>query len=129
MPPPRSVSATEANDPVVSIAKILICFFLSSPSYRQAGGKATESRSRIVKNYRKFCDRTKCDELLRYGGKAFLKMIDIDLFKKVSDSFGRLAGDTASQSRKTSAHPRVNKYYLFCIFIHTPCHPHPPVIY
>jgi diguanylate cyclase (GGDEF)-like protein len=70
----------------------------------------------------------KCDEILRYGGKAFLMMIDIDFFKKVNDTHGHLAGDevlrcvSQALSRRFRKTDTVCRYggEEFCVFLLSP---------
>jgi diguanylate cyclase (GGDEF)-like protein len=78
-------------------------------------------------NRRSFCRdaEKKCDEIIRYGGGAFLMMIDIDFFKKVNDSYGHLAGDEILRSVSKTLMQRFRKTDMvgryggeeFCVFL------------
>jgi diguanylate cyclase (GGDEF)-like protein len=78
-------------------------------------------------NRRSFCRDAgkKCDEILRYGGKAYLMMIDIDYFKKVNDSYGHLGGDEVLRSLSRTLLQRFRKTDMvgryggeeFCVFL------------
>jgi diguanylate cyclase (GGDEF)-like protein len=81
-------------------------------------------------NRRSFCRDAgkKCDEILRYGGKAFLMMLDIDYFKKVNDTYGHLAGDEVLRSVSRTLQQRFRKTDMvaryggeeFCVFLFMP---------
>jgi diguanylate cyclase (GGDEF)-like protein len=81
-------------------------------------------------NRRSFCSdaEKKCSEILRYGGKAFLMMLDIDYFKKVNDTHGHLAGDEVLRTVSKTLSQRFRKTDLigryggeeFCVFLLTP---------
>jgi diguanylate cyclase (GGDEF)-like protein len=81
-------------------------------------------------NRRSFCRDAgkKCEEIFRYGGRAFLMMLDIDYFKKVNDTYGHLAGDEVLRSVSRTLLQRFRKTDLvgryggeeFCVFLVAP---------
>jgi diguanylate cyclase (GGDEF)-like protein len=81
-------------------------------------------------NRRSFCRDTekKCDEILRYGGNAFLMMLDIDFFKRVNDTCGHLAGDEVLRAVSKTLLQRFRKTDIvgryggeeFCVFLVMP---------
>ncbi|MDR0350862.1 MAG: diguanylate cyclase [Coriobacteriales bacterium] len=70
----------------------------------------------------------KCEEIIRYGGKAFLLMFDIDYFKDVNDTYGHPAGDEVLRRISALLLQRFRKTDLvarfggeeFCVFMPTP---------